>query len=287
MQADRSILARQFAVVIALIAMIAGAWLAPLDSAANTHIDAGLKRALVSFATARALNGVISVAQATQVAIEPGGVGVNLAPGELLDPLNDLVEQFSNLMLGASVAFGVEKILVNIGAHRLVSGLLSVAALLWAAFHLRRHASPAVLSRSLLLLLMIRFALPISLIGSDLMFRQFMQDDYQVSQQAIDATSARLDQQSPTTPGEPASMLDKFKGWVTQNADLKARFTELRQAAEDATAHVIKLMAIFLLQTLILPVLLLWLLWQLARRSFSVPANVRSLDAPDAFQHRR
>ena len=287
MQYDRSRLARQFAVVLALIAMIAGAWLAPLDSTANSHIDAGLKRALVSFATARALNGVISVAQATQVAIEPGGVGVNLSPGELLDPLNDLVEQFSNLMLTASVAFGVEKILVNIGAHQLVSVVLSVVALLWAAFHLLRKSSPALVSRTLLLLLMIRFALPLSLIGSDLMFRQFMQDDYRASQQAIDATSARLDASAPPIAEEPAGMLDRFKGWVTHNADLKARFTEVKQAAEEATAHVIKLMAIFVLQTLILPVLLLWLLWQLARRSFSAPAQERSLHALDVLQHRR
>ena len=50
----------------ALVAiMVACSWLTPLDSAANQQVDAGLKRALLSFATARALNAVISVVQGT------------------------------------------------------------------------------------------------------------------------------------------------------------------------------------------------------------------------------
>ena len=46
----------------------------------DAQVDAGLKRALATYAAARALNAVISVAQGTEVALEPGGVGVVLAP---------------------------------------------------------------------------------------------------------------------------------------------------------------------------------------------------------------
>ncbi|MCB1944024.1 MAG: hypothetical protein KDI53_18575, partial [Candidatus Accumulibacter sp.] len=84
-----------------------------------------MKRALVSFATARALNAVISVAQGTEVSMQPAGMGVVLTPGQLLDPVNDLVEQFSHLMLAASVAFGVQKVLISIGAYWVISLLLT------------------------------------------------------------------------------------------------------------------------------------------------------------------
>lgn len=47
------------------------------------------------------------MAQGTEVAVEPAGVGVIFTPGQILDPVNDLLEQFSNLMLAASVAFGI------------------------------------------------------------------------------------------------------------------------------------------------------------------------------------
>ena len=92
-------IARRTLLLLALLALLLGTWLAPLDKPAMQQVDAGLKRALVSFAAARALNSVISVAQGTEVSVEPLGVGVTLTPGQLLDPVNDLVEQFSNLML--------------------------------------------------------------------------------------------------------------------------------------------------------------------------------------------
>ena len=112
---------RKSAIVISLIIIIMSSWFAFLDRPAEQFVNAGLKRAFASYATARLLNAVISVAQGTEVALEPMGVGVNFAPGQLLDPINDLVEQFSDLMLVATVAFGIQKILINIGAYWLVN----------------------------------------------------------------------------------------------------------------------------------------------------------------------
>src|SRR6185436_1624003 len=94
---------------LAVAIMVACSWLAPLESAANQQVDAGLKRALASFATARALNAVISVVQGTEVAVQPLGIGIKLSLGQILRPLNDMVEQCAHLMLVASIAFGIEK----------------------------------------------------------------------------------------------------------------------------------------------------------------------------------
>ena len=46
--------AGRLAVMLLVAAMVVCAWLAPLEATANRQIDAGLKRALVSFAAARA-----------------------------------------------------------------------------------------------------------------------------------------------------------------------------------------------------------------------------------------
>ena len=121
--------AKKMTVAIALIAMILSSWFALLDLPATERVDAGIKRALISFTTARALNAVISVAQGTEIAAQPMGVGVTLTPGQLLDPVNDLVERFSSLMLTASVALGIQKILINIGSYWPISLLLTITAL--------------------------------------------------------------------------------------------------------------------------------------------------------------
>src|ERR1035437_9472915 len=119
---------RRLSLLVFLAIVLAFAWLKPLENASTQQIDAGLKRALVSFATARALNAIISVAQGTGVAVEPAGVGVTFAPGQVLRPINELVAQFAELMLAASVAFGVMKVLITMGSYWVVSLLLSVFA---------------------------------------------------------------------------------------------------------------------------------------------------------------
>jgi hypothetical protein len=266
-QQMRGIAAAATVVVLALCS-----WFSVLDSTADQQVDAGLKRALVSFAAARALNAVISVAQGTEVAVEPGGVGVVFTPGEALDPINDLVEQFSNLMLLASVSFGVQKVLLSVGIYWVVALLLSATALLWVLLRLRPQAAPAWLSRLLVILLMVRFAVPLSVIGTDWLFRQFMAQDYQASQQVIDTASGRLDRlNSDSGAISSQNMLDTIRNWWAKNADLKAQFDRLRQAAEQSVEHVIRLMVIFLLQTLVFPLLLLWLLYGMVRRLFDWP----------------
>ncbi|EXI78855.1 MAG: hypothetical protein AW10_02726 [Candidatus Accumulibacter appositus] len=265
-------LARQLILALLVAGLVACSWLAPLDASATQQADAGLKRALLSFATARALNAAISVAQGTEVSVQPGGMGVVLTPGEVLDPVNDLVEQFSNVMLAASVAFGVQKMLISMAGYWLISLLMSAAALCWAWFHFRREALPAWLSRTLVILLMLRFAVPAVTIGSDLLFEKFLVADYDASQQVMSAAPAqvaRLDAPQPLPSGEQG-LLDRIKGWG-QDLEVKARFDALQQAAEQATEHIITLIVIFLLQTVVIPLLLLSGLYGLARAAFQRP----------------
>ena len=265
-------LARQLILALLVAGLVACSWLAPLDASATQQADAGLKRALLSFATARALNAAISVAQGTEVSVQPGGMGVVLTPGEVLDPVNDLVEQFSNVMLAASVAFGVQKMLISMAGYWLISLLMSAAALCWAWFHFRREALPAWLSRTLVILLMLRFAVPAVTIGSDLLFEKFLVADDDASQQVMSAAPAqvaRLDAPQPLPSGEQG-LLDRIKGWG-QDLEVKARFDALQQAAEQATEHIITLIVIFLLQTVVIPLLLLSGLYGLARAAFQRP----------------
>ena len=267
---------QRLALVVAVLIMVVCSWLAPLDAAANKQVDAGLKRALISFTTARVLNAIISVAQGTEVAVQPAGVGVIFTPGQLLDPIIDLVEQFSNLMLAASVAFGIQKLLISICAYWPISLTLSITALAWAVFYLRQKSFPAVLSRILVVLLMIRFAIPVVTIGTEILFQKFMANDYRSSQQGIDTASGNLSKLSPPTAAtsENPGMIDSIKGWWAQNGDVKLRYEQLKQSAEQATEHIIKLIAIFVLQTLVIPLLLLWVLYSVVRRVFEFPAKM-------------
>jgi hypothetical protein len=73
----------------------------PLDDRSRDYTKQGFKRALVTFAVTRGLNGIISVAQGTEVAVEPAGIGLVFTPGQILDPVNDLIERFSWIVLAS------------------------------------------------------------------------------------------------------------------------------------------------------------------------------------------
>jgi len=263
------LIARRALVAFTMAAVTACAWLAPLDAPAMRQVDAGLKRALVSFATARLLNAVISVAQGTEASVQPFGVGITFTPGQILDPVNDLVEQFSHLMLAASVAFGIQKALISIGSYWPVSLALSAAALAWWWLHLRRQQVPPWLSRLLVILLMLRFAVPVVTLGSDLLWQKFLAADYAASQQLIDSATGQAGQLNPTVAApDNRGLIESMKDWLAKNGDIGKHAENLKRAAEQATEHIIRLIVIFVLQTLVIPLLLLWALYAFVRQVF-------------------
>lgn len=254
----------------ALLAILAATWLLRVDETALAQVDAGWKRALATFAAARALNAVISVAQGTELAVQPAGVGVTLAPGQVLDPVNDLIEQFSTLMLLATAAFGAQRVLIGIGAWWPMSLALTALALAWAAWRWRGHA-PRWLTQLLVGMLLLRFLVPTVALGSEAAFHLFLKEDYQTGQQTLERSSTQIGDLSAPVVASPAdeSVGERVRRWWAQGTDIGGRFDELKDVANRAVEHVVRLIVVFTLQTLVLPLLLGWGLWRLARATAS------------------
>ncbi len=250
--------------LLALTAVLVLAWSTPLDTAASHHVDRGLQRALVTFGTARLLNAVISVAQGVQVAVEPAGVGVAFAPGQVLRPINDLLAQFSELMLAASIVFGVMKILILIGSHWIVSLVLSAVAVGWVWSRGWKEGAPRWLAGILFLLLLVRFAVPLVTVGSDALFQVFMQDQYSVSQSAIAGSANEVSVLVPAAAeaSDKSGMMGRITDWWSRKVDVTGRLEKLKEITGQLTEHIVKLIAVFLLQTLVIPLLLFWLLYR-------------------------
>lgn len=261
MDADpRRVMLRRAGLAALVLAVAMLAWARPLDDRAISRAEAGLTRALLAFAAARALNGVISVLQGTEVSAGVG-VGVKTAPGQILDPVNDLVEQFSTLMLAATVAFAAQIVLMQIGAGWLVSLALTVVVAAWALGWWRGRAPPGWLSRLLVLLLLLRFALPAAHLASDALYRAFLHERQTAAQQGLGQASGALGAQ----PGVDGGGADAPGGKAVPWWNLRERYEAVRAAAERAVGHVIELAVIFLLSTLVLPLGLLWALVLLVR----------------------
>ena len=268
---DRKIWISITAVLLALLAF-SGA----VDQAGNSRTEDALLRALATYGIARALNGVISVAQGTEVAIEPAGVGVILTPGQILDPVNDLVERFSWVMLVSSASLGVLNVLLSISAWIWLSILLAICltGLVYIQWRPQASGLSRIIVRLSVVLIILRFAAPVIAISNDLIYWQFLDSGYQEATSGLQQTTQRITAISldETRARNPASaedtLLDKAKALYESTAqsirhqvDMQQRMQRYQQAASNASRHAIDLIVIFIFQTILLPIVFIWLVW--------------------------
>lgn len=288
---------RRWAITVVLVLLAVLSVMPLLDQRAEQNYESLFQRALVTFALARTLNGVISAVQGTEVALQPAGVGVTLTPGEVLDPVNDLVERFSWIMLGATVSLGIQSVLLEISAFWLIQGLVVVLAL-WLLVLRWRGAAPttgrAWLWRALLVAVFLRFAVPLTLVANEAIYELFLESRYTESTEVIEAAGAALEElgaeqaeaagaavEGEADPGLMDRILKPIgDAWdaAVDGPGLSARVEAIQARAAAMIEHLIQLSVVFVLQTGVLPVAFLWLFLQLAKALLKPPAR---RDDPD------
>lgn len=255
-----------------------------VDQQAEADYEKLFQRALITFALARTINGVISVVQGTEVALQPAGVGVTLTPGQILDPVNDLVERFSWIMMGATISLGIQNVLLDVSAWWLVQLLLSTVAILLLIKVWRpefKGLRKVLLVRVLLFLLFLRFAVPVMLIANDLLYQQFLEQRYQQSTEVITLAGKELEQiqedaAAETAPEPEQGMLDSIaNAWTrtVDSMDLSGRLQRMQVQAADVIEHLLQLSVVFILQTGLLPVAFLWIFLEVIKRLFKSVRN--------------
>ena len=272
------------AVVVLLILL---AFTRVLDDMGQDSTESALQRALTTFAVARALNGVISVAQGTELAIEPAGIGVVFAPGEILDPVNDLIERFSWVMLTSSASLGVINVLLSISAWLWLSVLMALSLLLllylsWKKNYLGEFAS-RLMFRFAVIMVILRFAAPIIVVLNVFIYLQFLSPSYHGAMSELEGTRNKVAEinmrQSNSTVTDDTDRSFLSQAWTfyestTENLkrrlDLEQRMESLNQAVKNASRATIDLIVIFVFQTILLPLVFIWVIWHLLKMVVSM-----------------
>lgn len=249
---------------ILIAALLVLVWWGPGDHQADQALENGLERALVTFALARTLNGVISVAQGTELAMQPAGVGLTVAVGELLDPVNDLVERFSWVMLLSATSIGMQQLLLELSIWWGMSALFSVAAISWLLARGQRRQWRIVTTRALLFVMLLRLALPFSLLLGQWVHGHFLQERYEQSTAAVEQTAERLRTFDPEQADQ--SLFERIVG----DSNLLPDLDEIADVAADLVGRLIDLIVLFLLETVVLPLLFIWTFWHASRLLLSV-----------------
>lgn len=250
--------------------LVAVSWSGLLERSAEGRLNAVLQRALVTFAIARGLNGVISVAQGTEIALQPIGIGLTITAGEILDPLNDLVERFSWLAMVASASLGTQMLLTEIASEPLVNWLVSATAgaflvLLWWPGGPQRSRVAGWAVRALALALLARFLFTVVSLSVGWVDAWVLEARQQSAMaeltQARDDLEALQDDAPPpvTTDSSLRERFDAFLDESRQLLDLEAQLDALEARSESAIDQLLELIVLFVVQTLLVPIGAFWL----------------------------
>jgi len=242
------------------------------DAAAVASVDASFDRALVAFALARVTNAAISFLQETEVEITPLGVGVTLAVGQVLDPVNDLVERFSWVMLLSLTALGIQKVLLEVGPWLSIEVVLAaalglvLAGLWWPS---RWTLDPARLGRRLLVLaLLVRFCVPFAAFLNQQTYRIFLAERYAVATGEIEAGNRELtsvQKKLLVTPregqeGRPGTLeqAQRLYAQIAESLNVREGIDALKDKVNAMLSNFLALTVVFLLNTVLFPLLFLW-----------------------------
>lgn len=242
-----------------------------LDAAGSHYFNETVNRSIYTFAIVRGINGIISVIQGTTVSVSPAGVGVQLAMGEVLDPVNDLVERFSWVMLVSATSLGIQKVLMEMGAWFGFKVLLSFSMLvillgIWTSEFLKTDLI-ALGCKLTLVSVIIRFCIPSVAIISEELYELFLEKKYAESVRSLEKVEDEIKEthlirnDDRKKQGEPSGYLDTLKQMYENTKDVVAireKILLLKEKLSDYVRHTTNLIIVFMLQTVIIPIVTLW-----------------------------
>jgi len=234
----------------------------PLESNIGQELTTMLKVTLSVYAVLRGLNAVISTAQGTELSIEPMGVGLTLTPGEILDPLNDLIEQVSTVLLFASASIGIQKILLSLTDIELLRWGLVMFSLCVAVFITFQKVSlkhQKSLLRLVVAMTILRLMVPSMVLTSSLM-QSWLETQRQESVTILVTAESEIKQLNQST------VQQEDKSWfdtMTSKFQLTGLFTSIKDKTDSAVTASVYLLAEFVLVFILIPILFLLLSYRL------------------------
>lgn len=180
--------------LIVLISMIfiSGIFILNFDKNSEMLINDSMEQSIKVFAIAKSLNAAISLAQGTEIS----AAVVTISIGEVLDPINDLVEQFSWVMLASITSLGIQKILLNgVTAQIFNIALIIVIMLLnlWMFLRFKNDEKiRAIFFKTTILMLFLRFAIPVMSICNNYVYNNFVAPDFNIELQSNNVSDSTI-----------------------------------------------------------------------------------------------
>ena len=264
--------------------------LTSVDEKCMEYLDQTLLRVTIAYGLCRATNAAVSFLQEIDVGFEAIGT-ITLNPFEFLDPLNDLVERFSWILLAAMASIGIQEFLIRFIPDSIINFILLPGLLMWlTGLWTNKYLKVNLVSigrQFVLLVFILRFIIPAEVAINNWIYDYHLKIKYE---QSINHIQIRVEEIKEKAPVEELLISDsggeqnqqtngtwnKIKNSLakTQNAftvlgdmglELKKFRDWLKTKIPDLFDNFISLIIVFIINTIFLPIFTLWLIIYLLR----------------------
>lgn len=225
---ENDVFLKRALICVAVFILVVISWLELMDQYSADYIDGAIVQASLAFGTARLLNGIISVLQS----IEVSAAVVSLSPGEILDPLNDVVEQFAGFMQISVASLVLQKVLLAIVSQVYFKVALTIAGICFiASSYFGSERFTKNMLKTVIFMVFLRFSMVAVLLLTGAVDKLFLVDETRQDMALLEELPSSIDvmNESAAVTATPA------QDSVAVQAAIESEF-ELREEALRGTA---------------------------------------------------
>lgn len=223
-------------------------------------LDDSLKEAAAVFATAKLLNGVISVIQESGI-----DFGVMLSVGQILDPINDLVEQFSDVMLLALVSLGIQRLLIEVFAFDTISVALIALTVPAVLFLWIKSETLAAFGNGfikfLLVVLIIKFLTPAFVLTNHYVATEILDKNPRYNIEDLNKNLQTQEDKWATIRQDS----DKESSWFDFSKQYDVLKEKVSLLSEQTSRYIEQTIVVFVFKTILFPLLFLAVVYFLSK----------------------
>ena len=259
-----------------------------VDIPTDNYFQESITKAGIAYASCRVINASVSVIQHSTLELEPAGVGVSLAVGQALDPINDMTERLSDVLVTAIVSLGVQKLAyeISIWFAPIMAAILLVifSVLIWFKNERWINWQRNIL-HLILLIAVVRFCLPISSLANNLVHKHFFEERITEANHQLTLGSKELDTFSdfslPKVDGIMGTIENSTAFLAKKAREFKKALSKLVDNMGDMIDNLLKLtflyIGLFVIQVIVLPILSFWGMTRLANSLFktNIPVTLQ------------
>ncbi len=240
-----------------------------LDSTADTYFRDSISKAGISYGTCRVINATVSIIKESSLELEPAGIGLSLAVGQAVDPINDMVERLSNVLVMSITSLGVQELTYEISltlAPQILAIFLFILSFLIWFKNDKALKFQRIIMSILIIVSIARFCLPVSSMVNEFLQEHFFEQKILEANKELANGIADLDKLKDVTLPKYDGFLETIENSASylkqKSIDFKKAVAITLKNRDIIVENLLKLtflyVGIFAIQVLVLPLLIFW-----------------------------